>query len=500
MAKLKDIIKDYLYTQESNENIYLTKFGQSIIEDNIRILNITFFIVPILYVLIIAITYFNQGSVNNYYTILFFIPELLVYYAYRYLTNKNSSRDYYKSDSLCLSYYLIFLCQTMIIDNIAFSGSEALWFHKLLPFLALLYITRFTDYLMLNLVLSSIDFVMIFIFKHNSFFKIDMLNLISGLLFSLFTARIVCTIRNAQAQQNQTLREASSYDKLTGLLNKGAAQMEISSYFSSRLPGENAVVMSIDADNFKQINDKLGHKAGDIVLANIGKILKMQFRVDDIVARNGGDEFLVVMKGLVPPFHVDAICRRIQKSLASITVDGGWTFTCSIGVVIDTHGHEFDSIFAMADDALYECKIRGRDCFSEWYTYQLDFADDKPLIILCTAQSHEGLNETLAVLKQHYNILYAENGNEVLNISSQYRQQLALILLDMDVTKISATDVLTYIKQRPTFSHIPVVSLCSSPSKIATAKEHHADEIITIPFKPEKVLSDIQTIISKSQK
>ena len=496
MKKLVKIILDHFQYQDTNEFVYFNKFSQSIQDENSKHLYVSFFMFPVVYILLIAISAHIQGSINSIATVLLFIPEQFLYHLYIFLHKKfNPQKDMGSLDAII--YYTIFALQLILVDTIAFNHTEAMWFTSLIVILPAIYVDRLSGYILTDSALCIFYCIAVFMLKDKRFIERDIFEGIITLPIAIFIAMMVSTIRNAQAMQNQFLREESSYDKLTGLLNKGAAKKEVEEYFSHRPLGENTVVISIDADNFKQINDKLGHSAGDVVLSNMGLILKKHFRVDDIVARNGGDEFLVVMKGVVPPFHIDQICRRIQKSISEISIEGGWTFTCSLGVVIDTHQKDFASIFSMADDALYECKIRGRDCFSEWYTYDKIIPPDRPLVILSASRMHPNVEEVDDLLRKEFSILYAENGNEVLNLASQYCAQLRVIVLDMSIEKIPPDQVLSYIKQRPNFSHIKVVAACPSPTQIAIAKEGSADVIIPVPNYPDKVLAAVKKCLGE---
>ena len=495
MKKWKERFQDYLYTQSTNESIYFTQFEQTILDENRFNLRVGFVLFPVLYLIIVLISFLTQKSVDSFIALFLIIPEQILYHIY-YHDNKHSQQEYTIDPNYrCLLYFVIAACQIILVDTVVFRHIEGLWFHNLLVVFALVFTTQFTDYLLIYSILSAFYIIMLFSMKDIKFVGKDILNVSVAYFVGLACARIVCNIRNAKARQNHALREQSSYDKLTGLLNKGAAKKEIEEYFANRPENETAVVISIDADNFKQINDKLGHTAGDIVLSNIGAILKNSFRVDDIVARNGGDEFLVVMKGVVPPFHIDMICRRIQKSVADIKVDGGWPFTCSIGIVIDKYYHDFETIFAMADDALYECKIRGRDCFSEWFTYNFEYNNDRPLVIISYAIGQPHILEYGQTLKNDYNVVYAETGNEVLNLASQYNEAAAVLVLDMTLQKIPAAQVLEYIKQRPHFAHIKVIAICPTSNEYLKAQKSTADAVLPVPFEYETLTETIEKVL-----
>jgi diguanylate cyclase (GGDEF)-like protein len=122
--------------------------------------------------------------------------------------------------------------------------------------------------------------------------------------------------------------------------------------------------MLIDLDHFKNINDKYGHQAGDVVLANAAKILLKHIRQGDYAFRYGGEEFLVILPGTAPQ---DAL-RRAEQFRADFValkteLDGNIIdITASIGVAIyPFDGEKIEDILHYVDAALYQAKGKGRD-------------------------------------------------------------------------------------------------------------------------------------------
>ena len=99
--------------------------------------------------------------------------------------------------------------------------------------------------------------------------------------------------------QFEELKERASKDALSGLLNRTTAEMYISRRLEKMEPGEHCALFIIDMDNFKQVNDTLGHQAGDQAIRQSARILSGLFRANDIVGRLGGDEFIVFISGTV---------------------------------------------------------------------------------------------------------------------------------------------------------------------------------------------------------
>lgn len=174
-------------------------------------------------------------------------------------------------------------------------------------------------------------------------------------------------IRNIQAQKlwQQRIEHEAFFDKLTGLLNKETSRHRISEYLDSLAAGdEQAGLLLIDADGFKDINDSFGHLFGDAVLADMGNAISHNFRQSDIKGRVGGDEFVVMFRNLhdMDVLH-ERCCSLIQK-LQRQYQSGTQTlpFSISVGVSLyPEHGTDYAELFKHADRALYEAKSKGKN-------------------------------------------------------------------------------------------------------------------------------------------
>ena len=159
----------------------------------------------------------------------------------------------------------------------------------------------------------------------------------------------------------EELQRRASRDALSGLLNRATMEQSIRERLRELDPEESCALFIVDLDNFKQINDTLGHRAGDEAIRQVGKILSGIFRASDIVGRLGGDEFAVFLCGRLSEELVRskaaAICEKIQLALGSHEVV---SVTASVGVHLDGPGQEFDSLYQSADLALYKAKKAGK--------------------------------------------------------------------------------------------------------------------------------------------
>jgi len=169
-------------------------------------------------------------------------------------------------------------------------------------------------------------------------------------------------------QQRDILEKMALHDKLTGLYNRYYLLEEANHKVSQAMRHKyDLSLLMLDIDYFKTINDEYGHPAGDEVLKAVGKLLKELGRTEDITARFGGEEFVVVLD------HCDAMNAEAKAEIIRQKIEAskpeGINVTVSIGVAQLKAGEEsFSDLLKRADIALYLAKEQGRNCvnFSEF--------------------------------------------------------------------------------------------------------------------------------------
>ena len=161
------------------------------------------------------------------------------------------------------------------------------------------------------------------------------------------------------------LRYRSRHDALTGLLNRRAMEEALLAQVQrSRRTGEPFAVLMLDLDHFKSINDRHGHAEGDRALKHTAAALKAELREVDAVARFGGEEFLVLMPGATVETALP-VAERLRTALVSDVpqVEGAkLLLSTSIGIAQWREPEEPSHVLIRADAALYQAKLRGRDC------------------------------------------------------------------------------------------------------------------------------------------
>ena len=161
------------------------------------------------------------------------------------------------------------------------------------------------------------------------------------------------------------LQRLAAVDGLTSILNRrGFFEMGERLLTSAAGTQRRLTVLMIDVDNFKAVNDRLGHAAGDEVLVEVARRTVVELRKSDVIGRYGGDELGVVIPdcALAHGFEVAERIRRAVGSAAIVTADGAVQATLSIGVAEVQPGQSFSDALAQADAALYRAKDAGRGC------------------------------------------------------------------------------------------------------------------------------------------
>lgn len=191
-------------------------------------------------------------------------------------------------------------------------------------------------------------------------------------VFLLIMLFVVGKERIQNRKDKKSLEEKADTDLLTGLNNKLATERKIKEYMEihSGTPG---MLMIVDVDDFKKINDTKGHAFGDAVLKSLGEGLSGQFRYTDIVGRVGGDEFMIFLKNIEGEDNIrreaEKIIRFFDEFVAG-TEYIKYSATASIGAALyPSEGADFEELYKSADKALYKSKKKGKR--------QLNFVNDE---------------------------------------------------------------------------------------------------------------------------
>ncbi len=182
-------------------------------------------------------------------------------------------------------------------------------------------------------------------------------------------SQVVCSFLDVTEgrRAEEEIEHLAYHDSLTGLPNRllFADRIEVA-LSKARYSREPLMVLVVDLDRFKLINDSMGHKAGDALLQQTGARLRHSVQEGDTVARLGGDQFLVLMPRIGSPSSIPAIGERILEAIRRpYHVDGRELFvTASIGIsLFPDDGDDVQTLLSSADTAMNRVKREGRDAF-----------------------------------------------------------------------------------------------------------------------------------------
>lgn len=168
----------------------------------------------------------------------------------------------------------------------------------------------------------------------------------------------------------EEFRHMAEHDTLTGLCVRRVffEHLELAIQ-EAVIQSSSFALMMVDVDEFKQLNDSMGHATGDAVLVAVARRMQNSVRESDTVARIGGDEFIILLRGVPGMGEGSAIASKLLQSVSApiATKEGNVSLTISIGVTLFPEGGpDSASLVKSADVALYRAKSRGRNCYESY--------------------------------------------------------------------------------------------------------------------------------------
>ncbi|HEU0014887.1 MAG TPA: response regulator [Longimicrobium sp.] len=310
-------------------------------------------------------------------------------------------------------------------------------------------------------------------------------------------ARIANRLERVQLQ-----RRLAEADPLTGLANRRGSETALERLLAlAARQGEPLAVAVLDLDGFKQVNDRCGHAGGDEVLVRVARLLQKRFRAEDVVARWGGEEFVVGMFGME---KVEGV-QRLAESLEALREetfrepDGGpFHVTFSGGVAeFPADGRDLHALYRAADRAMYQAKEAGRDRVlpAGWNPERGEGPASVDVLVVED-------DAALARLLQHaletrgYSVRWVDHGEEAVRLLGGALPELRAraVLLDVDLPGMDGHAVLRHLAQAGLTERTRVIMLTvrSHEAEVVRALETGAFDHVQKPFSVPVLLQRVR--------
>lgn len=265
---------------------------------------------------------------------------------------------------------------------------------------------------------------------------------------------------NVMLKEQEELKVKAEIDEMTKLLNKATAE-KMAKQILEEYPDENHAILMIDIDNFKNVNDSLGHDVGDHVISVVAGIISMQFGGSDIVGRIGGDEFMVFMKNVEDREEarrkaqniVDAFCKKENLSIPDcVSVSIGMAFS-------DESGIGYEPLFKKADEALYVSKEKGKSCYTEYSKIgQITFEDSHTILVWTKCRNL--LSTIELIFRQPLQVESVSSIEELCDLYQKKKQQTIAIYVDVSETLDDGEEMWKLLSNQPWAKSMTIVAVC----------------------------------------
>ncbi len=322
------------------------------------------------------------------------------------------------------------------------------------------------------------------------------------------------------------VRDRSTSDPLTGLLNRAAFEDQLTLLFTQSDEGVSHALMMIDVDGFKRVNDTFGHQFGDRVLIDIANSLRTAMRSGDLIARIGGDEYMVCLKNI--PEGIDFLEKRatfICQAFAK-RFDNDVVITGSVGVSLyPRDGHTFPALYRKADQALYLAKQRGKNRYvlyqddmdhalanelvspATYYGTVADinrlslFREDVIRTLMIFNDVPESCESLRGIFADEYRVLIAQDMTACLEMLAREARQISALLLDISATRTDGLNLIRQMQENPEWAPIPViVTISENEAELSlSALETGAMDFMRRPYKPWLVKLRVKNLIRKRE-
>lgn len=283
----------------------------------------------------------------------------------------------------------------------------------------------------------------------------------------------------------QKLRVKSEIDSMTGLYNKSTVEMIMEEVVKDKWEKLN-VLMVIDIDNFKSVNDNMGHQAGDHVIKIIADLISSLFRKSDIIGRIGGDEFVVMM---VDVQSMDIAYSKVNELIQIMRYKPNLTIPDYVSLSIGLSSNErrpisYSGLFKKADKALYHAKKGGKARYCEYGVEPINRENDLRPIVLLLSENRSVRSTVNALIPPDYKIIEVMGLEELDKVEKQHRDRIAIVYADVSEYEDETETFWKTLKTVEWISFQHVFAICQEgqTAQYATALKYDIADMFTSPI------------------
>ncbi|MBT3381606.1 MAG: response regulator [Lentisphaerae bacterium] len=313
-----------------------------------------------------------------------------------------------------------------------------------------------------------------------------------------FNPEMIAAAISAKLVRLHGLSEESRRDPLTNLPNRAAFHEMYQTISSLTGREKQALCLAVvDFDHFKSVNDLHGHAKGDEVLCRAARVIAMRLRKSDVVARWGGDEFVVLLPNTPIPGALHALERALEafrEETFAAEDDQPFHVTFSAGLVEVDQDEALEQAVGHADALLYCAKAEGRSCVM---TEQDGRARKKGTVLLAEDDDMTASLIKNRLIKEGFEVLHFTDGAEALEGAPETGVSIAI--LDVKMPGMNGFGLLEEFRKRPAYHLVPMVVLTSMGREedVVRGLELGADDYILKPFSLTELIARIRRLMKR---
>lgn len=390
-----------------------------------------------------------------------FLVVMLIFMAVAYLLRQQKNAPTWAQDVARWCFMLIVAGFLTVIDTIPFPDTPQTFMGIFMTVAPVVFIVSMDDMLIFQVIGTCFFIFMALHFKTPNASGSDTFTGVFGFVTGIIIYFIVMDVRAQSFQQKELYKKTSELDALTGISNRAHIAGKIEAFLKNRNYHIPCAMILMDVDNFKQINDKLGHEKGDQVLIQVAAILTEVFKEDCILGRFGGDEFVVFVEKMEDDAVILSKCDETKDRMKNV-LDGKFEITTSIGIcTLHDDNANIEEMFHVSDNAMYEAKAFEKgSCVIHEFKRASIRQEDRPLMVIVDDCLID--RETLAAqFEDEYRLMKFEDGRLAKAYIEKNAKDIDIILMDLIMPGMDGLSIVKQLKSKPDTGWIPIVAVSS---------------------------------------